>query len=60
VVLDPSRFENRFTLARVFWSLSRKNEAMREAREALALGQSDDQRRAAQQLIDFYQKNMSS
>jgi len=57
VVLDPGGFENRFTLARVFWSLQRRTEASREAREALALSLSEDQRRAAQQLIDFFQKN---
>jgi tetratricopeptide (TPR) repeat protein len=57
VSLDPSHTQNRLSLARVFWGLSRRDDALREAREGLAVAASEDERRAAQQLIEFFQKN---
>jgi tetratricopeptide (TPR) repeat protein len=58
-VLDPTRVENRLALARVLWGLSRRDEAIRQAREALAVAQSDQERRIAQELLDFFAKNSS-
>jgi len=60
VSLDPRHTQNRLSLARVFWGLSRRDDALREAREGLAVAASEDERRAAQQLLDFFQKNATN
>jgi hypothetical protein len=51
----PTR-ANRFR-SRVLWNLSRTEEAETAARNALTLARSDGDRRAAQELLDFFQKN---
>jgi tetratricopeptide (TPR) repeat protein len=60
VALDPGRMQGHLSLARVLWGLSRRDEAQREAKESLTLATSDGERQAAQQLIDFFEKNRAS
>jgi tetratricopeptide (TPR) repeat protein len=60
VALDPGRMQGHLSLARVLWGLSRRDEAQREAKESLRLATSDGERQAAQQLIDFFEKNKAS
>jgi tetratricopeptide (TPR) repeat protein len=60
VALDPGRMQTHLSLARVLWGLSRRDDAQREAKESLALATSDGERRAAQELIDFFEKNKAT
>jgi tetratricopeptide (TPR) repeat protein len=57
VALDPGRMQTHLSFARVLWGVSRRDDAQREAKESLALATSDGERQAAQQLIDFFEKN---
>jgi tetratricopeptide (TPR) repeat protein len=57
VALDPGRMQTHLSFARVLWGLSRRDDAQREAKESLALATSDGERQAAQQLIDFFERN---
>ena len=57
VQLDQRDTFSRLTLARVYWRLSRRGEAMGLARSALMLAHSDQQRAQAQELITFIQTN---
>jgi tetratricopeptide (TPR) repeat protein len=59
VALDPGSVSNRLSLARVFWGLSQKDDALRQAREALAIARTEDEKHAAQQLIDFMARPVS-
>jgi hypothetical protein len=55
--LDPGDARNRLALARVLWTLTRRDEAKREARSAMALAATDDDRAAVQELINFFDRN---
>ena len=59
VSLDPGSVWNRLALARVFWGVSQRDDALRQAREALAVARNDEEKRAAQQLIDFFSRPVS-
>ena len=59
VSLAPGQVQNRLALARVLWGMSRRDEALHEAKEGLALATSEGERRAAQQLIEFFEKHTS-
>lgn len=59
VALDPASVWHRLSLARIFWGLSQKDDALRQAREALAIARTDDEKHAAQQLIDFMARPVS-
>jgi TPR repeat protein len=52
VALDASSASSRLALARVLWQLSRSDEARAAALAARALATTDEDRRAAQQIID--------
>jgi len=47
----------RLSLARVLWTISRPDEAASEARNALTIARTEGERRTAQELLDFFQKN---
>ena len=51
-LLAPGEAQNRMTLASVLLMLSRRDEARMQASAALQLATTDDERRAAQQVID--------
>jgi tetratricopeptide (TPR) repeat protein len=59
ITLEPEVVWHRLSFARVLWSLSRRGEAQRVAQDAVAIARTDDERRAAQQLLDFIVKNSS-
>jgi len=59
VTLDPASVWHRLSLARIFWGLSQRDDALRQAREALAMARTEEERRAAQQLIDFMARPVS-
>jgi tetratricopeptide (TPR) repeat protein len=58
--LDPGDVRNRLALARVLWTLTRRDEAQREARSAMALATTDADRGAVQELISFFEKNSTA
>jgi hypothetical protein len=43
-------------LARVLWGAGRRDEAKREARGALVLANTDEERQAVQQLVAFFDR----
>jgi tetratricopeptide (TPR) repeat protein len=47
----------RLSLARVLWTISRPDEATSEARNALTSARTAGERRTAQELVDFFEKN---
>jgi Flp pilus assembly protein TadD len=54
--LEPEQVQPRLSLASVLWRVGRREEAAREARDALALAATDGERRSVQELIDFFAK----
>ncbi len=56
VELQPGVFPARMSLARAYWALARKQDAQREAREALALAGNDAEQNRAQQLVNQYSR----
>jgi tetratricopeptide (TPR) repeat protein len=56
IVLEPGQVQPRLSLARVLWTSGRREDAAREARDAMTLASSDDERRGVQELIDFFAK----
>ena len=57
VQLDGRSVRHRLSLARVLWGVEQPDQAETEARKALTIARGDDERRATQELIDFFQKN---
>ena len=57
VQLDQRDTFARLTLARVYWRLSRRGEALGLARSALTLARTDQQRAQAKELITFMESN---
>jgi hypothetical protein len=57
VQLDQREVFHRLTLARVYWQLSRRAEAMGLARSSLLLARSDQQRAMAKELITYMELN---
>ena len=57
VSLDGRSVWHRLSLARVLWGISRPDQAVTEARQALTIARGDNERKAAQELIDFFEKN---
>ncbi len=57
IALQPGATGHRLALARALWRLRKVDEATQEARNGLALAQTDVDRQAAQQLLDFLIKN---
>jgi len=57
VRLDQRDSYPRLTLARIYWRLQRKADAMGLARSGLALARTDQQRAAAKELITFMESN---
>jgi tetratricopeptide (TPR) repeat protein len=55
--LDPGDSFPRLTLARVYWRLNRRAEAMGVARSGLSLARGDQERGAAKELITFMESN---
>jgi hypothetical protein len=55
--LDQRDTFARLTLARVYWRLSRRGEALGLARSALTLARTDQQRAQAKELITFMESN---
>jgi Flp pilus assembly protein TadD len=56
MALEPNQIQPRLSLARVLWNAGRRDDASREARDALSLATTDDERRFVQELIDFFGK----
>jgi len=57
VQLDGRSVRHRLSLARVLWGVEQPDQAETEARRALTIARSEDERRATQELIEFFQKN---
>jgi tetratricopeptide (TPR) repeat protein len=57
VQLDARSVRHRLSLARVLWGIQRPDQAETEARTALTIARTEDERRATQELIDFFQNN---
>ena len=55
--LNPRYAPTYTARAQNHWRMGRRDEALKDARQALGLAQSDEERRAAQQLVDFIVKN---
>jgi hypothetical protein len=55
--LDPRATFPRLALARVFWQLNRRSEAIGHARAGLTLARSDQQRAQAQEIIAFFERS---
>jgi hypothetical protein len=60
VTLEPGDFYTRATVARALWNAGQREVAMAQARAALGLATSDEERRSAQQMIDFFAKNAAA
>ena len=56
VTLDPGLVPARMALARTFWALSQRDEAVRAAREALDLARTDAERQTLQRMIESYSR----
>jgi len=54
VILEPDETFYRLSLAEGLWRNSQRDEALKEARTAVAIARTDAQRRAAQSLIDSF------
>jgi Flp pilus assembly protein TadD len=56
VSLEPSQASHRLTLAHVLWAAGRHDEALREARGAMTLAATDQERQNVQQVITLFEK----
>lgn len=57
VALDGKSVRHRLSLARVLWTNAQPDQAEVEARKALDLARTENERRSVQELLDFIQKN---
>jgi TonB family protein len=60
VELGSMQFHPHFRLARLLVNASRRDDAQKEARRALALAGTEDEQRSAQQLVDSFDKSAVS
>ena len=56
IILEPEQVQPRLSLALVLWRAGRRDEATREARDALKLAATDGERHSVQELIDLFAK----
>jgi predicted Zn-dependent protease len=56
VVLQPGSSQVRLSLARAYWTANKKEDAQRQARNALTLAATDAERARAQQLLTQYSR----
>ncbi len=60
VKIDQRRVDSRMMLARILWSVGRKNDARSAARAAFALARVESEREAAKKLVDQYELDPSA
>ena len=60
VTLDPGDLFTRSTVARALWNAGQRDVALVQARTALGLASTEQERQGVQQLIEFFTKNIAS